>query len=447
MDEIKKLIREVLLEKKKKRDRCLRIADRKYDTPSAYKSGAVVRCRQGEIWKGIKEETTYHEINESQKYNQDSIEQIFKNTPQLSNIGTIEQYTKYLETIFPNSKLKGIVYHGGTLNSKDRGKDSFTGEYGGKHGMYFTGSPGRAKNYIKGGNDDYKSRSKVYFALLNIERPLDKKIWSKWKYNADTITDEGFKQMKDNNADGIIVTDLLSKINITQYGTQYVVLDMDQVHILGSKQDIEGFQKYVKIINEAKKENKYEGLEDTSWTNADNKKLTLKQLLDVIKNYPTTQVPIEKLKKIVIKKDSGGIETPRLDKADVKYPIIIVIDDNNNFRYILDGNHRVQKAMAAGLKSIPAKLLNIKDLPEKFQGILSEAKKETLRTWFKRKGAPGKTGGWIDCNAPIRKDGKIVGYKPCGRKKGEKRAYPACKETPAQCKAPGKGKTWGKKSG
>ncbi len=39
---------------KKKRDRCLRIADRKYDKPSAYKSGAVVRCRKGDIWKNIK---------------------------------------------------------------------------------------------------------------------------------------------------------------------------------------------------------------------------------------------------------------------------------------------------------------------------------------------------------------------------------------------------------
>jgi hypothetical protein len=71
--------------------------------------------------------------------------------------------------------------------------------------------------------------------------------------------------------------------------------------------------------------------------------------------------------------------------------------------------------------------------------------KETLRTWFKRKGAPGKEGGWVDCNAPIRKDGKIVGYKTCGRKEGEKRAkYPSCRPTPAQCKSPGKGKKWGK---
>jgi len=44
----------------KKADRCKRIADRRYSKPSAYKSGAIVRCRQGKIWKNIKE----NELNE-----------------------------------------------------------------------------------------------------------------------------------------------------------------------------------------------------------------------------------------------------------------------------------------------------------------------------------------------------------------------------------------------
>ena len=44
-----------IFEEKEKRDRCLRIADRKFDKPSAYKSGAVVRCRKGDIWKDLKE--------------------------------------------------------------------------------------------------------------------------------------------------------------------------------------------------------------------------------------------------------------------------------------------------------------------------------------------------------------------------------------------------------
>ena len=77
---------------------------------------------------------------------------------------------------------------------------------------------------------------------------------------------------------------------------------------------------------------------------------------------------------------------------------------------------------------------------------LDEKQKETLRTWFKRKGASGKVGGWVDCNT-CRKDKKTgrKKCKPCGRQKGEKRSkYPSCRPTPSQCSDPGKGKSWGK---
>ena len=77
---------------------------------------------------------------------------------------------------------------------------------------------------------------------------------------------------------------------------------------------------------------------------------------------------------------------------------------------------------------------------------LREAVEESLRKWFKRKGAPGKTGGWVDCNTgkKNKETGKME-YKPCGRQKGEKRAkYPSCRPTPSKCKDPGKGKKWGK---
>ena len=80
-----------------------------------------------------------------------------------------------------------------------------------------------------------------------------------------------------------------------------------------------------------------------------------------------------------------------------------------------------------------------KDLKEIVQEVLQED--ESLHKWFSRKGAKGKSKGWVDCNAP---DGK-GGYKSCGRQEGEKRSkYPACRPTPAQCKTKGKGKTWGK---
>jgi hypothetical protein len=181
-----------------------------------------------------------------------------------------------------------------------------------------------------------------------------------------------------------------------------------------------------------------EDWQKTSWTNNKDQTVTLKQLLDVIKNYPIIQAPIEKIKKVIIRKDTGGIEPDRLSTADVKYPIIIVVDDNENYRYILDGNHRANKAIDAELKSIPAKLVNIKKLPQEFQDVLTED--ESLHKWFKRSGTPGKEGGWVDCNTC--RDGKC---KACGRKEGEKRSkYPSCRPTPAQCKTKGKGKKWGK---
>ena len=84
-------------------------------------------------------------------------------------------------------------------------------------------------------------------------------------------------------------------------------------------------------------------------------------------------------------------------------------------------------------------------LDEKKRKLTKKPSSETsLRDWFGRKGAPGKKGGWVDCNAPIWKDGKITGYKSCGRQEGEKRSkYPACRPTKAACKDKG---NWGKKA-
>tara|TARA_R100000008_G_scaffold1515_3_gene1274 strand:- start:229 stop:747 length:519 start_codon:yes stop_codon:yes gene_type:complete len=90
-------------------------------------------------------------------------------------------------------------------------------------------------------------------------------------------------------------------------------------------------------------------------------------------------------------------------------------------------------------------------IKEEYAAVINEKKKKagtesskesSLKDWFGRKGAPGKKGGWVDCNT-CRK-GKC---KPCGRTKGEKRSkYPSCRPTPSACKERGRGKSWGKKS-
>jgi len=75
---MKHIIREILLlevrkkkrkKKKKVSDRCTRIAKRKYDVwPSAYASGAVVKCRQGKIWKNENLENNTEALMENHEY-------------------------------------------------------------------------------------------------------------------------------------------------------------------------------------------------------------------------------------------------------------------------------------------------------------------------------------------------------------------------------------------
>lgn len=353
MIKLTNIVREILQE-----DRCKRIADRRYSKPSAYKSGAIVRCRKGKIWKGLKED-----IDPKEAYNAtSSLQTIIDNK---RNVGYI-----VLDEINSPKTFWEIIEENNLKSLKVKSKDNYD--------VYIIYRPGYEKDA-----EELKNLAEKYGGYLSIN-----------------ATDDETRRIGE---------------------------------LLGYKKEaIDSFIEKRKNLNE--------NWQDTSWKNEKGQKITLPQLLDIIKNYPIIQAPIEKIKKIVIKKDSRGIESDRLSVADFKYPIIIIVDDNGDYKYIIDGNHRANKAIDAKLKSIPAKLVNVKKLPQEFQDILNEAKKETLRTWFKRKGAPGKTGGWVDCNTC--RNGKC---KPCGRQKGETRAkYPSCRPTPSQCKRPGKGKTWGK---
>lgn len=92
------------------------------------------------------------------------------------------------------------------------------------------------------------------------------------------------------------------------------------------------------------------------------------------------------------------------------------------------------------------KINNI-ELDEAKKTDFSKEKEQGLHGWFARQGGEGKSQGWVDCNT-CRTD-KETGRKkckPCGRKEGENRKYPACRPTPSACGTPKKGKSWGKKS-
>ena len=96
------------------------------------------------------------------------------------------------------------------------------------------------------------------------------------------------------------------------------------------------------------------------------------------------------------------------------------------------------------LKDIKKELDNAskmhKSQADRIEDVVDEGQEGGLDDWF-------KGGGWVDCNT-CRKDKKTgrKKCKPCGRKEGSKRDYPACRPSPSKCGDKGRGSSWGKKS-
>jgi hypothetical protein len=313
---------DILLEmlEEKKADRCKRIADRKYDKPSAYKSGAIVRCRKGNIWKGIKEE-----ITTNNKPVEDSF--LTKTLNSLSKFIRGEELINFLK------KIKTLATF-----------------------------------------DDY---------IL--------------KYEAGT---EGANQF---------IVNILDKNNNNKVGkfVAFIYKDKDTGKYSLQIQKVEIYPEYK---GKGIMRNFYR--EFNEW---------LKSNFNNFDKFTSDFI-------FLYNKDTGKYDGFSMWEDLVKKGLARRLGSDEN--YIppatppKDGMWYIKTGYA---------------LKEEL-----DEKKETLRTWFKRKGAPGKTGGWVDCNTCREVDGKTK-CKPCGRKEGEKRAkYPSCRPTVSACKQPGKGKKWGK---
>ena len=196
----------------------------------------------------------YRRINEGKYagYGQDKegLDFAYYSNPELATIGSKEQYSEYLKTIFPNSKTPNIYYHGGKRGietfkapndydfQKNKGVNSGTKDYG----IYFTGDKSIAKYYSKGYS---KSNRQIYPVLLNTQESYKtnkflalnlRRLLGSTVLNPQSITEKDFN------------TTLKGKDSVIWHGEkgEIIVFNPSQIHILGSKSDVEGFRNYVK---------------------------------------------------------------------------------------------------------------------------------------------------------------------------------------------------------
>jgi len=109
-----------------------------------------------------------------------------------------------------------------------------------------------------------------------------------------------------------------------------------------------------KIIREVLLESSWE---ETSWE-TDTEKITIQDVLNHVDDK-TYDIPVKHILDTLgdsftrVKKDLD-----RILKADLNYPIIIV-KKKGELSYILDGNHRMEKAIEIGADTIKSKILDL----------------------------------------------------------------------------------------
>ena len=125
-----------------------------------------------------------------------------------------------------------------------------------------------------------------------------------------------------------------------------------------------------KEINESNKRMLGENWKDTSWEDDDGK-ITIGDIVDYIGDNVRNISVVDLQNKLKSQLDKVTKDEERIMKADLNYPIILVQKDGE-FSYVLDGNHRLAKAIMTGEEYIKAKVLYLddKNTPEEFKRLL-----------------------------------------------------------------------------
>ena len=121
----------------------------------------------------------------------------------------------------------------------------------------------------------------------------------------------------------------------------------------------------MKLILENWRQYLTESWRDTSWEN-DEGKVTLGEIDDFLGDK-TIDINVLELSKQIPPLPTRGEE--RVAAASLEFPIIVAKKDGK-FKYVLDGNHRLQKAINQEVETIKAKILDVSaeaETPDRFK--------------------------------------------------------------------------------
>ena len=183
---------------------------------------------------------------------------VYKNNPELSKTGTEQEYLDYIESVFPDSKIKDVVYHKTSSKEIEGGKFKIS-RLGGVYFSFFNvPSGGLLKGLVQ-----KLIKENTIIAVVDVKNPfivnrnnakeVVKKIGlttqdvTKLRKNFDLSTNDAVLGFP-NEAKDTGQLDNFPTISFNEKDKKDIielaVFDPEQIHILGSKSDIEGFKKW-----------------------------------------------------------------------------------------------------------------------------------------------------------------------------------------------------------
>lgn len=178
----------------------------------------------------------------------EGVDFVFEQNPELVQVGTKEQYSEYLGTIFPESVIKDIVWHGSSREfdsfSKDEIGTNTESQRLTKLGFFFSDNMRVTQFYgknVKGYILNFKDPIEVVDNYGNMITTAfgDIENEQKRKQEYDSIILRNFK-------DSIVEDDetkTTGQYHIKQ--NQFIALDSEQIYTLGSKSDMQKFQDFI----------------------------------------------------------------------------------------------------------------------------------------------------------------------------------------------------------
>jgi hypothetical protein len=373
--------------KKKKADRCLRIARKRIPKSSAYRSGNIVRCRQGEIWQDLKEDEEILDEKWSEKYKRS----IDCNNPKgFSQKAHCKGRLKEEETNIDKRKIYVLVGPPSVgkstwikntfadiqpyVISRDDIVEQVADNLGWTYDDLFVAPPQGSQlgDYDEKYGEVIQSPSYMSWQPLSFSKVLE--------------------------ANNQVQLSFTKRVSNAVNSEKDIVVDMTNMTAGARKNALKAIQGNENLFEKIAVVFPFEGAEEV--------------IIDVARKRAEAAKRMGKSKTLpdsVMRKMFASFQNVTPDEGFDK----VIQQDNREL---------------------------LSTLNEKTD--YSKEKEQGLHGWFARQGGSGKSKGWVDCNTC--RDGKC---KSCGRKEGETRSkYPACRPTPSACKSKGKGNSWGKKS-